>query len=271
MISFKRFLKEETEKAPLPKTKEDTEKALWDFEDCIEGGIANCKIVDTAFGPAVDVNGSVNLKALSLVYLPVRFNNVKGDFHCSMNKELKSVEGAPKWVKGVANFEHCWSLKDLDYLGLMGFQCESVASFAGCRELERVSDKGQMLYSGGYIFDSCKKLKSLKGIGTIFGNLNIVDTDIHSFHDFHKVVKFTESKGGHGLNGDLVLCNGSKHQEITECSLNLMLVKGLNTITFIDSIAPWFAIIENGIRDKEDILDVQDKLIDAGFEKQARL
>jgi hypothetical protein len=184
MISFKRFLKEENEKAPLPKTKEDTEKALWDFEDCIEGGVANCDIVDTAFGPAVNVIGSVNLKALSLEYLPFRFNNVKGDFHCSMNKELKSVEGAPKWIKGMANFEHCWSLKNLDYLGLMGFQCEGVANFSYCKELERVSDKGQMLYAGGYIFSDCERLTSLKGIGTIFGNLNITNTAIHSLHNF---------------------------------------------------------------------------------------
>ena len=269
MISFKRFLKEETEKAPLPKTKEDTEKALWDFEDCIEGGISNCEIVDTVFGPAVNVDGSVNLKALSLEYLPFRFNNVNGDFHCSMNKELKSVEGAPKWVKGYANFEHCWSLKNLDYLGLIDFQCENVASFANCRELERISDKGQMLYSGGYIFSGCKQLKSLKGIGTIFGNLNIIDTDIHSFHDFHKTVKFTESRAEGA--GDLVLFDGSKQQEIAECSLNLMLVKGLKYITFNNTKAPWFKIIEDGIKDKDDILDVQDKLIDAGFERQARL
>lgn len=269
MITFKTFLKESETKAPLPKTKEETEKSLLDFIDCIDGGMDSCQIVDTAFGPAVNVNGSVNLKALSLEYLPVRFNNVKGDFNCSMNKELKSIEGAPKWVKGYTNFEHCWSLKNLDYLGLVGFQCEEVSSFAGCKELERVCESGQMLYSGGYIFDGCKQLKSLKGIGTIFGNLNIIDTDIHSFHDFHKIVKFTEGKTQN--TGDLVLFNGNKHQEITECAMNLMLVKGLKTITFIESIAPWFGIIEGGINNQDDILDIQEKLISAGFKEQAKI
>lgn len=268
MISFKRFLKEENEKAPLPKTKEDTEKALWDFEDCIEGGVANCDIVDTAFGPAVNVIGSVNLKALSLEYLPFRFNTVKGDFHCSMNKELKSVEGAPKWIKGMANFEHCWSLKNLDYLGLIGFQCEGVANFSYCKELERVSDKGQMLYTGGYIFSDCERLASLKGIGTIFGNLNITNTAIHSLHDFHKHVKFGEKS-----KGELILFNGRNSQEIKECGLNLMMVKGLKTIMYDlrKKEMAWCEIIEAGIQGQDDVLDVQDKLIDAGFEKQARL
>lgn len=266
MITFKRFLTEE--KAPLPKTKEDTEKALWDFEDCIEGGVANCTIVDTAFGPAVNVIGSVNLRALSLEYLPFRFNNVKGDFHCSMNKELKSVEGAPKWVKGILNFEHCTSLKNLDYLALMGFQCEGVASFSNCVELERVTETGKMLYTHGYIFNGCKKLTSLKGTGTIFGNLNIVGTDIHSLHNFHKDVQFSES-----AEGDLILFNGANKQEISECGLNLMMVKGLKTITYSlnDKGMKWCEIIEDGIKNKDGVLDVQDKLIDAGFEKQARL
>ena len=266
MITFKRFLTEE--KAPLPKTKEDTEKALWNFEDCIEGGVANCTIVDTAFGPAVNVIGSVNLRALSLEYLPFRFNNVKGDFHCSMNKELKSVEGAPKWVKGILNFEHCTSLKNLDYLGLIGFQCEGTASFGFCKELERVSNKGQMLYTHGYIFSDCEKLSSLKGIGTIFGNLNITKTAITSLHDFHKDVKFGEKS-----KAELILFNGRNSQKIEECGLNLMQVKGLKTIIWDlrDKSMEWCEIIEAGIQGGDDIFEVQDKLIDAGFEKQARL
>ena len=266
MISFKRFLKEE--KAPLPKTKEDTEKALWDFEECIEGGIANCQIVETAFGPAVNVKGNVNLKALSLEYLPFRFNNVTGDFHCSMNKELKSVEGAPKWVKGTANFEHCWSLKNLDYLGLIGFQCEGPVSFAQCKELERVAEQGQMLYTGTVILSDCPKLESVKGLGTIFGNLNITDTAIKSFHDFHKYVKFGEKS-----KAELILYNGRKRQTIEECGLNLMLVKNLKSIVWdlSDRSMGWCEIIEAGIQGEDDLLDVQDKLIDADFEKQARL
>ena len=269
MISFRQFLKEE--KAPLPKTQDETKKALWDFEDCFPDGISNCEIVDTAFGPAVNVKGSVNLRALSLEYLPLRFNVVKGDFHCSMNKELKSVEGAPKWVKGILNFEHCHSIKNLDYLALIGFQSEGVASFSNCFELERVSESGKMLYTGGYIFNGCKKLTSLKGIGTIFGNLNIVGTDIHSLHDFHKDVQFTEAATEN--TGDLVLFNGAQRQEIAECGLNLMLVKGLKTITYPLSFKDmgWCEIIEAGIQSGEDVFDVQSKLLDAGFPTQAKL
>ena len=268
MISFKRFLKEENKRAPLPKTKEDTEKALWDFEDCIEGGIANCEIVDTIYGPAVNVKGDVNLKSLSLEYLPFRFNNVAGDFHCSMNKELKSVEGAPKWVKGTANFEHCWSLKNLDCLGLIGFQCEGPITFAHCKDLERIAVRGKMLYTGTVILSDCPKLESVKGLGTIFGNLNITNTAITSFHDFHKDVKFDEKS-----KAELILFNGRNSQKIEECGLNLMQVKGLKTIIWDlrDKSMEWCEIIEAGIQGGDDIFEVQDKLIDAGFESQARL
>ena len=267
MISFKQFLKEE--KAPLPKTKEETEKTLWDFEDCIEGGISNCEIVDTALGPAVNVKGTVNLKSLSLEYLPFRFNIVDGDFHCSMNKELKSVEGAPKWVKGTANFEHCWSLKNLDPLALMGFQCDGHVSFSHCKELERISETGSFLYTGTMILSDCVKLESVKGLGTIFGNLNIANTAIHSLHNFHKDVKFTKSKAQ--FVGDLILFNGHDHQIIRDSALNLMLVEGLKSITYNEKIAPWFKIIEDGINNGLDVMDVQDQLLDTGYSAQAKI
>lgn len=269
MKSFKQFLIEETFKAPLPKTKEETEKILWDFEDCIEGGIANCEIIDTTFGPAVNVIGDVNIKALSLEYIPVRFHRVKGKFDCSFNKELKSVEGAPVWTKGNADFQHCESLTNLDYLGLMGFQSEGVVIFDSCFELERVCDTGKMIYSHGYIFSRCPKLTSLKGIGTNFGNLSIAGTAIHSLHDFHKHVKFSKNAGPGA--GDLVLFNGRTHQEITECALNLMLVEGLKSITYNEKIAPWFKIIEDGINNGLDVMDVQDQLLDAGYTDQAKI
>lgn len=268
MITFKGFLKESEIKAPLPKTKEDTEKALWEFEDCIEGGVANCEIVDTAFGPAVKVIGSVNLKALSLEYLPFRFHTVTKNFDCSFNKELKSIEGAPKWVKGNAHFDHCSSLKNLDYLALMGFQCEGVASFSQCKDLERISETGKMLYTGTCILSDCEMLTSVKGLGTIFGNLNITGTSITSLHNFHKDVEFgTNSSGG------LTLFNGSKAQLIEECGLNLMMVKGLKEITYSmrNDSHKWCEIVEKGIQDGMDIIDVQDALLEAGFDKQAKL
>ena len=268
MITFKKFLREEIKKAPLPKTKEDTEKALWEFEDCIEGGIPNCTIIETAFGPAVTVKGNVNLKALSLEFLPFRFHHVTGDFNCSMNKELLTLEGAPKWVGGNANFEHCWSLTNLDHLTVINFQSDGVASFAYCKALERVANEGKMMWSGGYIFSGCEKLSSLKGIGKIFGNLNIQGTGIHSLHDFHKDVEFSEH-----ATSDLILFSGSKPQIIEECGLNLMLVKGLKDLTFsyVNEAHKWCEIVQIGFKEKQDILDVQDALIDAGFSKQARL
>lgn len=266
MKTFKRFLLETETKAPLPKTMEELEEVALQFDDCLEGEVT---FVDTIFGPAVNVAGNVNLKSLSLEYLPFRFNIVQGDFHCSMNKELKTLEGAPKWVKGMANFEHCWSLKNLNYLGLIGFQCEKMANFAHCKELEKVCETGKMIYTGGYIFSDCPKLESLDGIGSMFGNLNITNTAIRSFHNFHKVVKF--SKSSSDWIGDLILWNGHSHQEIHDSSLNLMLVEGLKSITYSEKIAPWFKIIEDGINNGLDVMDVQDQLLDAGYTDQAKI
>ena len=127
-----------------------------------------------------------------------------------------------------------------------------------------------MLYTGTVILSDCPNLKSVKGLGTIFGNLNITNTGIKSLHDFHKFVKYGEKTK---FGGELILFNGRNSQEIDECGLNLMLVKGLKTI-ICDLRQPsmgWCEIIEAGIQGGDDVFEVQDKLIDAGFEKQARL
>ena len=50
-------------------------------------------------GKTVRVLGSVNLRDLSLTKLPINFTEVGGGFDCSWN-ELKTLEGAPKYVGG---------------------------------------------------------------------------------------------------------------------------------------------------------------------------
>lgn len=50
-----------------------------------------------------------------------------------------------------------------------------------------------------------------------------------------------------------------------------MMVQNLKTITYNEKIAPWMKIIEDGITQKKEVFEVQDELLDAGYEAQAKL
>lgn len=59
-------------------------------------------ISDDVYGYIVDVDGEVNLLRQNLHSINVKFNNVKGNFYCQMNK-LTSLEGCPSYVGGDFN------------------------------------------------------------------------------------------------------------------------------------------------------------------------
>ncbi len=87
---------------PLPKnflTEPDEIKAWLKEQDITVYSL----IPDTRYGWSVDVQQDVviNLKQAyeSVQSLPVKFNRVKGKFHCSNNK-LLTLEGAPEYVDG---------------------------------------------------------------------------------------------------------------------------------------------------------------------------
>lgn len=48
---------------------------------------------------SIDVDGDVNLGWRKLYEIPLKFRNVKGDFHCQYNN-LLSLEGSPETVSG---------------------------------------------------------------------------------------------------------------------------------------------------------------------------
>ena len=48
---------------------------------------------------SIDVDGDVDLLDLNLTKIPIKFNNVYGNFDCSYNN-LTSLENSPKWIKG---------------------------------------------------------------------------------------------------------------------------------------------------------------------------
>lgn len=54
-------------------------------------------IPDDKYGFVVDVNGDVNLNSKDLIFIPVKFNKVIGDFFCNHN-QLTSLDFCPKEV-----------------------------------------------------------------------------------------------------------------------------------------------------------------------------
>lgn len=102
-----------SEKEQFPQTEKELLKRLKQFKIDKD----NCTILDDF---SVNVKGNVNLSNKNLMYLPIKFNKVSGNFNCSdnklvtlrgspdnMNKEksfncsynqLKSLQWAPSWV-----------------------------------------------------------------------------------------------------------------------------------------------------------------------------
>lgn len=64
-------------------------------------------------GSPTNTNNCVNLHDYGFTKLPLVFNNVYGDFSCGHN-QLKSLEGAPKYVDGACDFSNN-QLEDLTY------------------------------------------------------------------------------------------------------------------------------------------------------------
>jgi len=69
---------------------------------CTKYGIENYKI---NLDGSIDVNGSVDLAQYSLSEIPLKFNNVSGDFYCCDNN-LTTLVGAPTTVGGNFNCGH---------------------------------------------------------------------------------------------------------------------------------------------------------------------
>jgi len=67
------------------------------YEICRKYGITNYTINSDG---TIDVDGDVDLSDKGLTKLPLTFNRVIGDFSCSYNNRLTSLEGSPKHIDG---------------------------------------------------------------------------------------------------------------------------------------------------------------------------
>lgn len=109
----------------------------------------------------VNCNGDVNVENKEIGKLTEGFvwEEVKGDFDCSLCWDLKSLEGAPKKVGGTFNCSNCQNLKSI-----VGAPKEVGLNFicSDCKNL--ISLKGAPEKVGEYFYCyNCQNLTSLKG------------------------------------------------------------------------------------------------------------
>ncbi len=99
----------------------------------------------------IDIDGNFSCKYNENVeFLPVKFNNVTGDFNCYNCPLLTSLAGAPNYVGVVFNCAFCISLTSLEgapnYVG-ENFHCYNCTSLISAKGLPKHIG-GKIIYSG---------------------------------------------------------------------------------------------------------------------------
>lgn len=217
----------------------------------------------------VDVDGDVVMDVDDIKKLPVRFRQVTGSFIIA-GSEIESLEGCPQVVgrhfdcsdTDITSFEHGPQQVGGSY------KAENCSYLASLKGLPRIVPG--LLHLGG-----ANKVATLEGIPEEIGSL-VLPASPFNGHNIHKMVKRIKNT---------VIINDPKSYR----SSNLL------GLLFIDGIRDGFAIkgdrkLENflnavmDIRGVEvendpenprppyrDVLDVQEKLIDAGYGRFAKL
>ena len=93
---------------------------------------------DEQYGFVIDVNGSVDLSHKELINIPVKFNEVSGDFHCHINK-LTSLEFSPQTVCGnfLCNHNKLTSLEFCPQTVSDSFDCHNNPEL---KEIQKITD-----------------------------------------------------------------------------------------------------------------------------------
>lgn len=188
---------------------------------------------------SVDVDGDVNLRSLKgFKRLPVKFNKVTGYFDCK-SIGLVSLQGSPEYV----------------------------GNYFNCGNNEITSMKGAPSYVGDDFLMLLNRIKSLDGLSinvgrSVFLTANLID----NFHNVHK--HFLSVKGTMYLS-----CETIKHS-----MLGLLLVKDLPEVSYKYSLSKVisFEVVDIlnqylPLKDKKDVYECQEKLIEADFPEYAKL
>jgi len=206
-------------------------------EYCEDFGIKQYTINDDG---SIDVDGNVILSYDRFSKIPIKFRKVSGSFSLYMCKSLESLEGCPTEVGKSFDCGTCQSLTSFDY-------CP-----------KRVA--------GNFTAYSCGKLKSLDGIASIIGG----KIDISNCPLITSIAPIKTCGGELNLTMSYNVID----------YLHVFRIKGLKKIR-LDELAqnqPEFSderkiqeIINKHLAGDRDIMDCQEELIEAGFEKWARI
>jgi len=180
---------------------------------------------------SVDVNGNVSITAWKFTKLPFKFGRVTGEFTIRGCDNLTTLENSPDWCKNF-DLRLCEKIKDLKGLSPDMVVSESFHLFH-CNGLKSLEGSPKEV-GAIYIIDLCENLTSLKGLSKVIKKeLWIRDND--------------------NLKGFLPLF---KCATLPHVMLNTNLSKLENFI--------------NTTLGNHDIMEVQELMIEAGFEEYAK-
>lgn len=224
----------------------------------------------------IDVSGNIIIALdTRIVELPVKFDNVAGDFDMS-NCKVTSLKGCPDHVGGIFNCsENNITTLSLcpSYIGknLIAYSCQLV-SLSGCPEviydLANFADNQLISMTGGpkkVIGDLSvisNKISTFEGFPAyIGGDLYITKNQFATFKHIHKHIK--------ELHGEII-CDMNRIQGNV---LGVFNIKGLKRIIGDVPSPQWVKIVNKHLASGNDgaVYDCQEELIDAGLEEYAKL
>lgn len=230
----------------------------------------------------VTVNGDVDLSGKDLTKIPVKFSEVHGPFDISLNK-LTDLSFCPEKVTG-GFFVH-----DNELTSLVGGPKEVGESY-DC-DNNKLSDlQGAPEKVGKAFICSFNPLKSLNGCPKEVGKyFKAIDCGLTVIDDFPKIVgsnvhlnrnklktlkginKFVKEIGGGSKNSPNGTINVTGNNELESGLLSLCSIKGLKSIIITGGadvaaadLKKAVEIINNGLKNGDDVFDIQDALIDGG-------
>ena len=194
----------------------------------------------------IDVDGSVKYHKTA-TSLAAQFGNVSGNFFCSVTK-ITSLEGAPQSVGGDFSCNHTkiTSLKGAP---------QSVGGDFLCNHIELTSLEGAPQYVGRDFFCNHTKITSLEGAPQSVGNnFWCTNNPSLSFVDVHKILPKNFQ------------CDRFAFGKTIKGGLGLKLIKGIREIVVDgnDQLTKLF-------NSTNDVLELQELLIDAGYANLARI
>lgn len=253
------------------------EKKITEWLDSI--GVKNYSINQDM---SVTVNGNLLLDDKNLTEIPVKFKEVHGGIDVTSNK-IKRLDWCPSIVKGSLE---AW---DNEIETLVGGPIEIEGSF-DIDNNKLTNLQGAPKKVGGAFIITSNKLSSLVGCPEIVGeyfkasicgithlddlprsigtNVYLQNNNISNLKGIGKLIKSINTKNS--SKGGRIVLSANPIETGLSGILNINGVKNIEyqpsaSDTKAQKIAAALKIINDGLKDGNDVMDIQDKLIDSEF------